>query len=420
MGLGVRDLNHDQRPDLRSPERTACPCWRARSTESGPRRTGCAGTGRSASATSASAGAWRWVIDNDGRTDMVTGRYFLQCQYSGDQHDAVHLQEEDGRFIDVADAWGLDDPGWTRVLLVDLNDDGWLDLVRRRLHERRGDLPVAALRRPWSSNWLAAAPTRMASVHGWRWTRRKAPRSGDPGGWSRTGERGPPRAHFGLGDHERVDAIRVHWRDGFVSDPRNVPANGRVTFSAARSACTPRSRGRSAPSRRGKDAVVGTVAPPWGQGPAPGDVMRQPTRLQQVGLTSGGDPGSHRGGGHCPIQSDGAFPHANFYVPDEELGVRLEPGATMRFQLGDNPVSEIRVNADGYRGDDWPLPGKDEILVVGDSQVFGLGVEGDETFSARLAEATGRTVLNGGVPTYGPAEYAAVALEVARSRPVCR
>ena len=31
-------------------------------------------------------------------------------------------------------------------------------------------------------------------------------------------------------------------------------------------------------------------------------------------------------------RDDGAFPHVNFYVPDPELGVRLEPGASMRFQ----------------------------------------------------------------------------------------
>ena len=86
--------------------------------------------------------------------------------------------------------------------------------------------------------------------------------------------------------------------------------------------------------------------------------MRQPTRLQQVGLgLLAVLLGIIAAEGIARIQSDGAFPHANFYVPDEELGVRLEPGATMRFQLGDNPVSEIRVNADGYRGDDWPLPG---------------------------------------------------------------
>jgi hypothetical protein len=121
-------------------------------------------------------------------------------------------------------------------------------------------------------------------------------------------------------------------------------------------------------------------------------------------------------------RDEGAFPHVNFYVADPELGVRLEPGATMKFRLRENPLTTIHVNAQGYRGEDWPAPnpdaapGKGEIIVLGDSQVFGLGVEDDETFSAKLAEATGRTVLNAGVPTYGPPEYLLLARELLEQR----
>lgn len=106
-----------------------------------------------------------------------------------------------------------------------------------------------------------------------------------------------------------------------------------------------------------------------------------------------------------------AFPHVNFYVPDAELGARLEPGATMAFKLGDNPLTHISVNSHGFRGAEWPSAAassdRDEILIVGDSQVFGLGVDDDQTFSAVLAEQLDRTVLNAGVPTYGPPEYLA-------------
>lgn len=122
------------------------------------------------------------------------------------------------------------------------------------------------------------------------------------------------------------------------------------------------------------------------------------------------------------LRDGGAFPHVNFYVADRELGARLEPHATMRFALHTNPPSTIHVNGRGYRGDDWPPvspptgPGTGEILVVGDSQVFGLGVEDHETFGAKLAEATGRVVINGGVPTYGPQEYLAVTRELLEER----
>ena len=166
---------------------------------------------------------------------------------------------------------------------------------------------------------------------------------------------------------------------------------------------------------------MGTSGRAWGQArhDTGGWIMRQPTRGQQLALAGlAVVVGLGLAEGLARVGSGGAFPHANFYVSDDDLGVRLEPGAGMRFQLEGNPASDIDVNAQGYRGPDWPAPGADEILVVGDSQVFGLGVEGDETFSARLAGATGRTVLNGGVPTYGPDEYAAVVAEVLAQRPV--
>ncbi|WP_434418603.1 alginate O-acetyltransferase AlgX-related protein [Nannocystis pusilla] len=110
-------------------------------------------------------------------------------------------------------------------------------------------------------------------------------------------------------------------------------------------------------------------------------------------------------------RDEGAFPHVNFYVEDPQLGVRLQPGASMRLGLGRNPRTTIHVNASGHRGADWPEPPQSrEIVVVGDSQVFGLGVEAEEMLASRLAERTGRPVIGAGVPTYGPREY----LEVAR------
>ena len=115
-------------------------------------------------------------------------------------------------------------------------------------------------------------------------------------------------------------------------------------------------------------------------------------------------------------RDEGAFPHANFYVADAELGVRLEPGASMNFKLRENPRTSIHVNSRGYRGGEWAAAGEGEVIVVGDSQVFGLGVEDDATFSAGLARDSGRPVINAGVPTYGPAEYMAVARELLAER----
>ena len=112
-------------------------------------------------------------------------------------------------------------------------------------------------------------------------------------------------------------------------------------------------------------------------------------------------------------RDSGAFPHLHLYVPDERLGVRLEPGATQRVSFGGNPVSRVRINREGLRGADLPPPSPGEVLVVGDSQVFGLGVEEEETFSVRLdALLPEAAVVNAGVPTYGPAEYTALLEEL--------
>ncbi len=106
-------------------------------------------------------------------------------------------------------------------------------------------------------------------------------------------------------------------------------------------------------------------------------------------------------------RDDGAFPHLNCFVADAALGVTLEPGCETRVSFSGNPVSDVRIAASGRRGPDAPAR-EDDILVVGDSQAFGLGVSDGETFAARLAEIVGRPVHNGGVPTYGPLEYTAV------------
>jgi hypothetical protein len=111
------------------------------------------------------------------------------------------------------------------------------------------------------------------------------------------------------------------------------------------------------------------------------------------------------------IRDHGAFPHLNVYRADDELGVRLEPGAAEKISFSHNPVSSVRINAQGYRGADWPIHEAGVIFVVGDSQAFGLGVNEDQAFAWKLAHALARPIASGAVPTYGPAEYNAVLAE---------
>lgn len=119
-------------------------------------------------------------------------------------------------------------------------------------------------------------------------------------------------------------------------------------------------------------------------------------------------------------RDEDAFPHLRCYQADAELGVRLEPNRRERIRFGGAPPSTIRIGPEGLRGAGLPQPAakREEVLVVGDSQAFGLGVEDDQTFSARLQAALGRTVIDAGVPTYGPPEYEAMIERWIQDRPI--
>jgi hypothetical protein len=115
----------------------------------------------------------------------------------------------------------------------------------------------------------------------------------------------------------------------------------------------------------------------------------------------------------------GAFPLVNVYAPDSVRGVRLAPGSTTSVGRPGERVTHVRVNHDGYRGADWPPPSPGEVLVVGDSLSFGLGVEEGEALPARLRAALpgGTTsVIDASVPTYGPPEYLATMRSVLATR----
>jgi hypothetical protein len=112
-----------------------------------------------------------------------------------------------------------------------------------------------------------------------------------------------------------------------------------------------------------------------------------------------------------------AFPYLNLFTPDARYGVRLLRDQTTRTRSRSGRVTAVRTNAQGFRGPDWSEePGG--ILLLGDSQVFGYGVDERDALAAQLAAATGREVLNAAVPTWGPTEYALAAEElVPRFRP---
>ena len=76
-------------------------------------------------------------LDNDGDLDIFVGYGHLDVSNGINplaQPDAVYLQNTKGQFIQLAETLGLDHAGWTRgALLVDIDRDGWLDVLVRDL-----------------------------------------------------------------------------------------------------------------------------------------------------------------------------------------------------------------------------------------------------------------------------------------------
>jgi hypothetical protein len=89
------------------------------------------------------------------------------------------------------------------------------------------------------------------------------------------------------------------------------------------------------------------------------------------------------------------------YVPecaqyDKELFYTLKPG-----ECGFSGCyfdTKVAVNSLGVRDDESSLAGP-EIIVIGDSESMGWGVEKHETFADIVEKKTGKKVLNLGIPS---------------------
>lgn len=96
------------------------------------------------------------------------------------------------------------------------------------------------------------------------------------------------------------------------------------------------------------------------------------------------------------------------YEPDPPGRVRLSPGYEGRISNRAEYSTPIRINTAGLRGPETGPPSAStmRILAIGDSFVFGVGVDDDETFVWRLAgrlteSGVAAEGLNAGVPTFG-------------------
>ena len=245
MGQGVGDLNGDARPDFVHSTFKA-PALR-QSLAGPPRPTWIdAGPALGLEADLARGQVFGWGVeladlDHDGDLDLpvVYGawdRYPLDHwdPVPADQHDALFRRDGDG-FTDVAEDWGLDDAAAGRgLLVVDVDGDGWLDLVKRQL-----DGPDLLYRqRCCDAAWLSVrlhtdGPNRDAVgarvevvADGRRHTR-----------WVGAGSTSlftgsPPQVWVGLGSADAATVV-VHWPDGTVSPSAVLPTRGVVDVRRA-------------------------------------------------------------------------------------------------------------------------------------------------------------------------------------------
>lgn len=177
-------------------------------------------------------------LDNDRDLDLVVGfgKWDEYLNYDW-QYDGIWTLDE-GQFSQRAAGsfYDADDRGATRgVLLVDLDGDGWLDIVKRMLdepltiHRSRCNpsrhFTRIALRDPTSPNTHAIGARVTLTVAGERLTR-----------WVDAGSRsmfsgGPAELHFGLGDELIIEHAEVRWPDGEVQLIRELPVDRRIEIT---------------------------------------------------------------------------------------------------------------------------------------------------------------------------------------------
>lgn len=174
-------------------------------------------------------------LDNDTDLDapMVMGRWRLEPPM---QYDAMFVQDEGGRFTDLAssDEWDMaDGEGGRGMLTFDVNHDGHLDLIKKHI-----DAPTLIYQshcsdRTWlkvdligpSPNRYAIGAKVVVSHGSEQWVR-----------WVHSGSSslyagGPPTVHFGLDDIDTVDSVEVFWPDLSTSVYQDVPTRRRLTIT---------------------------------------------------------------------------------------------------------------------------------------------------------------------------------------------
>ena len=100
-----------------------------------------------------------------------------------------------------------------------------------------------------------------------------------------------------------------------------------------------------------------------------------------------------------PYSSERENIYETIYEYDSTLGWKAKPHVVVNFSIPAG-TTVVRTNADGFRTHEFS-PTTESIVVLGDSQTWGYGVENNETFPAQLEQRVDATVFNLGMTGYG-------------------
>ena len=183
-------------------------------------------------------------IDNDGDLDLLT--QFGRLDPVGNEHWANPGKQPDTlwintgtptepSFVEEGAAWGVDDVTSNRgVATVDLNRDGYLDLIKLSLD---GGLKVwmsrcgadawlgIRLHQPEGLNPDAIGSRVRIEANGTIWTRLIT------AGGTSMGVGLPPELHVGLGALDTVDRIEVRWPDGTLTEWTDISTRQHILLT---------------------------------------------------------------------------------------------------------------------------------------------------------------------------------------------
>lgn len=225
MGIGLGDVNSDDRPDVVVPDIGRV--WLLESrikqnqwTDAATRRGLVPDRSRGQSV------AWGGELadlDNDGWLDvLVTYSPAASSErgfYARVQPDEAYRGGPDG-YEAVGPSWRFDNGTVNRgVLAVDLDDDGWLDIIKREL----GGMVTVHHARCGAESWVSVAlddattdnRSGIGAIVTVEAGGRRHRRTVAAGGHSYAVS-GPPRVHVGLGSARRIDDLTITWPDGEV------------------------------------------------------------------------------------------------------------------------------------------------------------------------------------------------------------